>query len=485
MYDFIVIGAGYSGLTTAALLAKEKKKILVLESHNVIGGCASYYKRKEFLFDVGATTFSGVKQNQPVGKIFELLDIKPKFKKLDPGMVIIQNEKKINRYSDQYQWINEAENKFGSSGQNKFWEKVYRINDEVYNLISSPITFPPSRIKDYFHLINFKNIKRISLLNSLTSSVEKVLNELDLSSNKQFASFIDEQLLITTQNNRFDTPFLMAAMGLAYPSETYYPYGGMYKPLEVVQNSLRLNEGELKFKEKVTSIEFNKEYNIKTERGNTYKAKGVISSIPIWNLELITDGPIKNYFSNYSRRFNKAWGAVTLNFAIESNHQLETAYYQIHLNKRIPFCEGNSIFVSFSLDDDIERAPIGWRAVTISIHTNPNDWLNLTKEKYLERKGIVTEQILESFQRAFPELSSSEIKHQLTGTPQTFNFYTQRHNGYVGGIPHSLQNNFFSLPKNKTPFKNFYTVGDTTFPGQGIPAVIWGALNCSSIILNS
>ena len=53
MYDYIVIGAGYGGLVSAALLQKNGFKVLLIEAHKYIGGCASYYKRKNFLFDVG------------------------------------------------------------------------------------------------------------------------------------------------------------------------------------------------------------------------------------------------------------------------------------------------------------------------------------------------------------------------------------------------------------------------------------------------
>lgn len=37
--DMIVIGSGLGGLTTAALMAKQGKKVLVLEQHDVAGGC--------------------------------------------------------------------------------------------------------------------------------------------------------------------------------------------------------------------------------------------------------------------------------------------------------------------------------------------------------------------------------------------------------------------------------------------------------------
>ena len=39
-YDVIVIGAGHTGLTTAALLAKRGRKVLVLERRGVLGGMA-------------------------------------------------------------------------------------------------------------------------------------------------------------------------------------------------------------------------------------------------------------------------------------------------------------------------------------------------------------------------------------------------------------------------------------------------------------
>ena len=45
-YDIVIIGSGLGGLTSGAYLAKKGKKVLVLESHNIVGGCATVYKRK-------------------------------------------------------------------------------------------------------------------------------------------------------------------------------------------------------------------------------------------------------------------------------------------------------------------------------------------------------------------------------------------------------------------------------------------------------
>jgi NAD(P)-binding Rossmann-like domain len=43
-YDVVVIGAGLGGLTTAAILARAGRKVLVIERSNSVGGAASSYK---------------------------------------------------------------------------------------------------------------------------------------------------------------------------------------------------------------------------------------------------------------------------------------------------------------------------------------------------------------------------------------------------------------------------------------------------------
>ena len=51
--DAIVIGSGIGGLTTATLLSKIGKKVLVLEQHDQAGGCCHTFIDKGYEFDVG------------------------------------------------------------------------------------------------------------------------------------------------------------------------------------------------------------------------------------------------------------------------------------------------------------------------------------------------------------------------------------------------------------------------------------------------
>ena len=47
-YDVIVIGSGLGGLSVAAILAKEGKKVLVLERHYTAGGYTHVFKRRGY-----------------------------------------------------------------------------------------------------------------------------------------------------------------------------------------------------------------------------------------------------------------------------------------------------------------------------------------------------------------------------------------------------------------------------------------------------
>ncbi|HQG32936.1 MAG TPA: FAD-dependent oxidoreductase, partial [Deltaproteobacteria bacterium] len=72
-YDAVVIGAGNGGLTGALTLAKAGRKVLLLERHNVPGGCATSFVRGRFEFEVALHQLSGMGSPERPGPLRSIL----------------------------------------------------------------------------------------------------------------------------------------------------------------------------------------------------------------------------------------------------------------------------------------------------------------------------------------------------------------------------------------------------------------------------
>jgi len=72
-WDAIVIGSGMGGMTTAAMLAKLGKRVLVLEQHYVPGGFTHMFKRPGYIWDVGVHAVGEVSHKSMTGRLLSYL----------------------------------------------------------------------------------------------------------------------------------------------------------------------------------------------------------------------------------------------------------------------------------------------------------------------------------------------------------------------------------------------------------------------------
>lgn len=77
MYDVAIVGGGMAGMATAARLQAHGVSTIVLEAHGQPGGCAGYYRRRGFSFDVGATTLVDFEAGGVGGELLETLGMPP------------------------------------------------------------------------------------------------------------------------------------------------------------------------------------------------------------------------------------------------------------------------------------------------------------------------------------------------------------------------------------------------------------------------
>jgi phytoene dehydrogenase-like protein len=74
-YDIIIIGSGLGGLTAGAKLAREGKKVLLVEQHDRPGGCATTFNRRDFTFEVGLHEMDGLDRRDMKTRIFNDLGV--------------------------------------------------------------------------------------------------------------------------------------------------------------------------------------------------------------------------------------------------------------------------------------------------------------------------------------------------------------------------------------------------------------------------
>ncbi len=479
-FDYIVIGAGASGLAFTALMQKRNPdlRIALLEAHNLVGGCSSYFERDGFIFDAGATTLSGFISDRPLLQLCNELDLNFQIKPIDPGIVSIFESKIVNRFKDEKRWRSELKQKFPHIDHQKFWDKIQDINLFGWKLSQSFSAAPIRDARDLKMLLNSQILKGPKALYYLVSSVKNFL-EIQPDWDEDYLKMIDEMLFITAQNKSDQTPMLMGAMGLAYPNDTFYAIGGMKTFCEELSKKCH----NLFLKNKVLSIHKVVDgFEVKTSK-QIFKCKKIVSTLPIWNhAELFSDEKIKRHFLDNVKELtssSECWGAFMLYFTVPKNSTRQELYFQIHSKEAIPTCDTHSYFASFSHPDDNLRNISGnneRQTVTISTHTKTSKWLNLNREEYENQKKETANFILKDFCKKLG-FEAHDIQHLTTGSPKTFIRYTQRHQGLVGGIPHSRLTNPIRLLFRPNPIKNFYCLGDTQFPGQGIAAVVLGAQN--------
>ena len=471
-YDYIVIGAGAAGLSFSALMEKKGFKVALLEAHSLPGGCSSYFEREGFIFDAGATTLSGFKKGRPLEQLFKELDLDLEIVEIDPGIISVIDDKKIRRFRNLDKWIAELSLHFPNIAHEKLWKKLKKIEIRGWDLSISFKNIPIRNIRSLSSFFSLKVPGAFASLPCLFKSVGSLIKKLNIT-DSNYLKMIDELLFITAQNTRFDTPLLMGAMGLCYPDDTAYAMGGM----KAFSKALASKCSNVFYKNRVEKIIARDDYfEVQTSQAIFLGTK-IISTLPIWNhASLFDDRKAKAFFSEEKIPDPKnCWSAFMIYLTIPLDEKREGIYYQIHCDK-IPNCSTSSFFVSLSHPKDKTRSINGRQVVTISTHTKYQEWTELDKEEYKNKKKETESYILDLLKIKF-DLLDTDLQNIMTGSPKTFIKYTRRFSGLVGGIPHSLKRNPLNYMFAKSPYRNFYMIGDTQFPGQGIAAVVMSSMN--------
>lgn len=489
MLRVVVIGAGIGGLSTAALLARSGLPVTVLEAHIYPGGCAGTFYHKGFRFDAGATLTGGFYPGGPLETLAQAVGIDhwPSRAANQAMVVHLPDGSPITRWTDERRWM-ERRAAFGPQAES-FWRWQERTADALWALALRNPPWPPQSPSEVVELAcqglawTSRDVRAVGSLRLAADTLRPVAAHLR-DANRRLRLFVDAQLLIAAQTTSAYANALYGAAALDLPRRGVVDLkGGMGTIAETLAQAVRRHGGQILYRQEVNRIRLEKGRPIAVEskRGKCFPADIVVANLPPWNIaSLLKEGGIP-HLQKLPSRPQDGWGAFMAYVGLDGSAVPPDFPLHHQIVQREPLAEGNTVFLSLSPAWDEERAPAGHRALTLSTHTDLGPWWDLferDRTAYERRKTVYVERVLEAAEGALPHLREA-ASLILPGTPVTFQRFTRRAWGWVGGFP---QTNLFRAWGPRLG-RGLWMVGDSIFPGQSTAAVALGGMRVAQMVL--
>ncbi|XP_068202476.1 all-trans-retinol 13,14-reductase-like [Palaemon carinicauda] len=523
--DAIVIGSGIGGLSTAALLSKAGKKVLVLEQHDQAGGCCHTFIDKGYEFDVGIH-YIGELNYQSVTKTFldhitnRQLEWAPLAEDFDE-VIFAEKDKDLRRYP-----VYSGKGKWAESLKKHFPEEAANI-DKFFNIMKDVRKGSRTAILVKFIPLWCAKILEVTGLINLITNYYKWNSVLvsdvlaDITENQELRD------ILCYNFGDFGTPPSKAGLPMQALLHTHfeagasYPVGGAseiaFHIIPVIEESggkvlvraevehiLLDSEGKacgVQVKKGSTSLTINAPLVI-SDAGvyNTYKKLlpiDVASSSNIWPvLKKCEPGPgcmsvfvgldcsaedldichKKNVWAFTKNNFDK----LALDYLSMKREEAE--------NVDIPL-----VFISFPSTKDPEWDKKYPGKTTMALVTfTPYEWFSEWENERVMKRGDEYESIKNIFgykaidiaTRLFPSIKD-HIDYVAIGTPISNKHYIATAKGEIYGLDHtserfSLWNNALLRPKTDIP--GLFLTGQDVC-SCGFSGALWGGFLCAGAVL--
>jgi phytoene desaturase len=480
-----IIGSGFAGLSSAAILASKGNKVTVFEKNAEVGGRARIFESDGFLFDMGPSWYW---MPDVYEKYFNLFGHTTSdfynLKKLDPGFKVIfgaDDSIDIPADFDQLCALFESIERGSALQLKKFMEQAeykYKIgiNDLVYQ--------PGHSIKEFMSFSLLRDAMKLQIFSSFSNHVRKYFK------NPRLLSILEFPVLFLGAMPK-DTPALYSLMNFSGLKQgTFYPMGGFGKVVDAFKKIAEEKGVEFKTSENVEKLEIkNKLVSHIHSNGTSYQTDAVIASADYHHVE---SKLLPNEFRSYTEQYweKKIFAPSCLIFYLGINKRvnklghhnlffdenLDNHAVEIYADKKWP--TKPLFYVCCPSKTDPLVAPAGSENLFLlmPIATGLDDSQEVRNKYYVLMMNRLCKFIGEDIHANVVYKKSYSVSNFIAD----YNAYK----GNAYGLANTLFQTAIFKPKLASKkIRNLFFAGQLTVPGPGVPpSIISGQVSANELL---
>lgn len=450
-YDTVVIGAGNAGLMAATRLQREGSKTLLLERHNVPGGCATSFVRGDFEFEVALHQLSGVgTESSPfiMRRVFEELGVLDKIELVQEEelyRIVMPGRLDVTLPADWKELQNHLKNLFPEEKDSI--ERFFTLSEAVVN--EYYFVLPRARLTNDEEKLRLKcpNFVAYGL-----RSTSDVLNE--------FFSNDDLMNVITPYWSYVGIPttdlVFAEFIGMLYFYCVYKPWhikGGSQMLSSALLSSFEEAGGEVRFHcaaEKILT-ENGAVTAVLLETGETVTCNAVVSNaspLITYHEMLDLETPPSSVLQDFkSRRMGVSAVCLylgldcspeELGFTTASTFVMTTSNAEVTEERMYTLDAPDWGMVTCYNFIDEELAPKGKAVVTLVALQYGEAWKDVPPESYISTKYEFGDKLIALVEQAYPKIRE-HIEKAEVATPMTMMRYLNTPGGAIYGFKQTLQ----------------------------------------------
>ncbi len=492
-YDVVVIGAGCGGLSAGALLAKQGRKVLLLEQSERIGGCCSTFEQAGYHFDLGASVIEDVevidwvfqRMGTSIWKECDLIPCDPTYD------VILRDGRRVaypissEKTADEIARLSPQDRE----GWNRFSSHMKGFMDAA---LAGFFASPANDLTDLVRM--FSRTPQLLKYGSLfVSSYQDVLRKY-FQSDAVRESLSFQSFFVGLPPELCPGHFAM--IPYSEHEGIYYTRGGMIGiPAALKECGERLGmEVRLRTLVDRVIVRNGRAVGVRLSDGTEITASLVVSDInaKVLYLNLIGEEHlpwlarvgIKSY--EYSMATPMMYLGVDYKPPLNSHHTLVTLpqddlnrfWWQDYKQGRFPVEQFG--IVSWTSGSDPKLAPDGHHTIVLTLCPGA---YKLAGSSWDERKGELKEKIIHYFsEKIIPGLEDHVTVAEFS-TPVDFERRLLSPEGAIYALRQDLANSMMFRPSARSKsIQGLYLVGASTHPGGGVPTTISSGLIAADLI---